>query len=175
MKKIKWAVVLAAVVAIMFAGCTGPFDDDVYVANPVGAGLKYLKVTGRTANYFGVDILESLADDDDIIIYVSGAKGIQIGSQNNPWGTVIGNDKAEKGPAGCLIFTIPAGTKGNTDNFRIQADVGADFNIYEIITSEFTLTEVLEDAPKGYVFSEDEFNDNPCLRMAGTPKITVGQ
>jgi len=175
MKKIKWAVILVAALAIMFAGCTGPFDADKYVGNPVGAGLPYIKVTGRTANYFGIDIVAP--QTSEVVVTVSGAAGIKIGSQNEPWGTVYDTSDADDGPDGSKVFTIEANKVGNTGNLRIQANEGADFNIYEIEIGAFKLTTALVTAgfPKGYNITQEEIEDSGQFKVAGTPKLTIGR
>jgi len=168
MKRIKWAVILIAALSIMFAGCTGPFDKDKYVGNPLGVGLKFLRVTGRANSWDGLDIKYVAAGTgcagtgDKVVITTSAASGIKIGSAGGNYADIVGNGSATAGPEGSKVFTftLSDSVKPNADsNIRIQADKANDFNIYEIVVTnssnavKFKLSDLIQSLPKGSDFS----------------------
>jgi hypothetical protein len=151
MKKIKWAVMLIAALSIMFSGCKG--DPEDVKQNLAVAGKPYVVISGRTADYMGIDV-KGYAKGDVITIYVAGGSNsyIQRGQGSSGWGNAASDAVSKSTVNGATKFVVDTNkdatiTDGTWQIRPVITPGTADYVVYEIIveksdgTSKWKLSE----------------------------------
>jgi len=151
LKKISFiAAAVLLTFAMLFVSCGEGVDWETYETdtlneNPIVKTANYIYLSGRTADYFTVDIragrdgkLANFTDGMPHTITVYGTTrantaGIRFAQTDSPWGRHSGDVDADATGAFKLEREFSWAEINNaTQNIRIQVPVGVNYNLYEI-------------------------------------------